>query len=165
MEISFVITEPATPENVGAAARALKTMGYSDLRLVNPCDHLSAPARWMAHASEDILEKAQVFLSLEEAVESCDFIVGTTAKQRNVRHDYLPLQQLAEFLEKKEKVIRRVAIVFGREESGLSNKELGFCDLLTTVPLNSPYPSLNLAQAVMLYAYELSSLFIRQERC
>lgn len=158
MDISFVISEPATPENVGAAARAMKTMGFSDLRLVNPCDHLSEQARWLAHASEEILEKAQIFSSLEEAVSSCDFIMGTSAKRRNVRQDYHPLQGLAGFLEKKQKVISHVAVVFGREESGLTNDELRLCDLVTSVQLKSPYPSLNLAQAVMLYAYELSSL-------
>jgi tRNA/rRNA methyltransferase len=156
MQISFILVEPSTPENVGAAARALKTMGFDNLRLVNPCDHLSEPARWLAHASTDILENAEVFPTFREAVSGFDFIIGTSAKKRSVKHDYFPLPGLAAFLAEKESRISKIAIVFGREESGLKNEELKFCDMVTTVPLKTTYPSLNLGQAVMLYAYELS---------
>lgn len=158
MHFSFVLIEPATPENVGAAARAIKTMGISDLRLVNPCDYLSEPARWLAHASNDILEKAQVFNTFKKAIEDIDFIIGTTAKKRSVKYDYFPLEKLPGLLLDKGNTIKSAALVFGREESGLTNAELKLCDLVTTVPLKNPYPSLNLAQAVMVYAYELSKI-------
>jgi len=158
MQISFILVEPATPENVGAAARALKTMGFFRLLLVNPCNHLSNEARWLAHASNEILEKAEILSDLEEAIKGFDFIVGTTAKKRSVKNDYLSLSELPLILEEKGNTINKIAIVFGREESGLKNEELKLCDLVTTVPLKTPYPSLNLAQAVMLYAYELSKL-------
>ncbi len=158
MNISFVLVEPAVPENVGAAARALKTMGFPNLRLVNPCDHLSDPARWLAHASNDILENAQVFPDLQTALAGFDLIVGTSAKKRSVKNDYFPLSDLPELLTEKGKSAQNVAIVFGREESGLTNEELRLCDLVTTVPLKTTYPSLNLSQAVMLYAYELSKI-------
>ncbi|MBN1987497.1 MAG: tRNA/rRNA methyltransferase [Prolixibacteraceae bacterium] len=158
MEICFILVEPATPENVGAAARALKTMGFASLRLVNPCDYLSPPARWLAHASSDILENATVFHSLEEALHDIDFKIGTTAKKRSVKNDYFPLPDLPDFLTRKKSSLQKTAVVFGREESGLTNEELKLCDLVTTVPLQTSYPSLNLAQAVMLYCYELSKL-------
>ena len=156
MHISFILVEPATPENIGAAARAIKTMGFGDLRLVNPCDHLADPARWLAHGSNDILEQASLFTSLSDAVKDVDFVIGTTAKQRSVKEDYLPARKLGQLLEGKKSFVRRAAVVFGREDSGLRNHELSCCDLVSSIPLASPFPSLNLAQAVMLYAYELS---------
>lgn len=156
MQISFVLVEPAVPENVGAAARALKTMGFSRLLLVNPCEYLSGPSKWLAHGSAEILENALVFSSLAEAVAGFDFIIGTSAKKRNVKHDSLPLPELRNFLKQKGDTIANAAVVFGREESGLTNDELKLCDLITTVPMKKLYPSVNLAQAVMLYAWELS---------
>ena len=115
MQISFVLVEPAVPENVGASARALKTMGFSSLYLVNPCDHLSGPARWLAHASGEILENARIFNSLEQALDEFDFVIGTTAKRRSVKVDYYPLDQIPSFLNKKQNIIQNLAVVFGRE--------------------------------------------------
>ncbi|MFW6369871.1 MAG: tRNA/rRNA methyltransferase [Bacteroidota bacterium] len=158
MLISFVLVEPATPENVGAAARAIKTMGFHKLLLVNPCDHLSDPARWLAHGSGEILENAQVFASLHQAVAGFDMVIGTTAKSRSVRYDYHPLTRLPEIIKSKGNTVKKVAIVFGREESGLRNEELKLCHLVSTVPMKTTFPSLNLAQAVMLYAWELSKI-------
>ena len=158
MNMVFILVEPSTPENVGATARAMKTMGFGELRLVNPCDHLSDPARWLAHASNDVLEEATVFDTFEEAISDIDFVIGTTAKQRLVKEDYLSTRELASLLRGKGDTVTRPAIVFGREDSGLRNEELRRCDLVSTVPLQTTYPSLNLAQAVMLYAYELSAL-------
>ena len=158
MKVSFILVEPAVPENVGAAARAMKTMGFSDMRLVNPCDHLSDPARWLAHASNDILENALVFPDFEEAVKDLDFIIGTSAKQRLVKEDYYSTRDLVKIIETKGGSVKHLGIVFGREDSGLRNEELRRCDMVSTVPLQTTYPSLNLAQAIMLYAYELSQI-------
>jgi tRNA/rRNA methyltransferase len=158
MNISFILVEPAVPENVGAAARAIKTMGFSDLRLVNPCDHLDMKAKMLAHASHEILENARVFTSLSEAITDLDFVIATSAKQRWVKLDIIPSNQLLKFLVEKENTISRIGVVFGREESGLTNDEINLCNRVSTVPLASPYPSINLAQTVMIYAYSLSSL-------
>lgn len=158
MLISFVLVEPSTPENVGAAARAIKTMGFYELLLVNPCNHLSDPARWLAHGSGEILENAKVFTSLQKAVAGFDLVIGTTAKSRSVKYDYHPLPRLPEIIKSKGNTVQKVAIVFGREESGLRNEELKLCHLVTTVPMKTTFPSLNLAQAVMLYAWELSKI-------
>ena len=158
MKISFILVEPAVPENIGAAARAVKTMGFSKLVLINPCHYLNGPARWLAHGSGEILENAVVFSSLNKAVGEFDFVIGTSAKKRSVKYDYFPLSNLAEFLKSKGNTVQNVAIVFGREESGLRNEELKLCDLVTTIPMKTTFPSLNLAQAVMLYAWELSKI-------
>jgi len=158
MEISFVLYKPAVPENIGAAARAIKTMGFKDLRLILPADHLSQKARMLAHGSNDILESAGVFDRFEECTQDLDFLVGTTARKRIAREDYIPAEDLKHALKIKEGHIRQVGIIFGSEESGLPNELLGQCDTASTITIKNPYPSLNLGQAVMLYAYELSGL-------
>ncbi len=156
MQITFILVEPAVPGNIGAAARAMKTMGFSGMRLVNPCDHLSEQARILAHASQEILESAGVYASLEAAREGLDLAVATTAGKRRTRVEYAPASELPSKLLAKGGAVGTAGIVFGREESGLTNAEIRMCDLVTTVPLARPYPSLNLAQAVMIYAYTLS---------
>lgn len=81
MQIHFILVEPAVPENVGAAARAMKTMGFTSLRLVNTKAHLAEEASWLAHASNEILENAQEFKTLQEAIHDIDWIIGTSAKK------------------------------------------------------------------------------------
>ncbi len=163
MECAFILVEPAVPENIGAAARALKVMGFSDLRLVNPTNHLADRARWLAHASGDLLESAGVYNSFEDAIADLDLTIGTTAKRRSVKYDYYRPEEIRKIITEKEEAVHRVGVVFGREESGLTNAELHRCDLLSTIPIANPYPSLNLAQSVMLYAYVLSELEWRSE--
>jgi tRNA/rRNA methyltransferase len=162
MQFTFVLVEPAVPGNIGAAARAIKTMGFSNLRLVNPCDHLAEEALMLAHGSHDILEGANVFSTLDEALDGLDLTVATTAKKRQARLKYSLLPDLADFLAMKGDSIQSTGIVFGREESGLSNDEIRMCDIVSSVPLSNPYPSLNLGQAVMLYAYTLSGFDVKK---
>ncbi|MBI9054135.1 MAG: tRNA/rRNA methyltransferase [Bacteroidales bacterium] len=164
MQIHFILVEPAVPENVGAAARAIKTMGFSSLRLVNTKAHLDEKAGWLAHASNEILENAQEFNSLKEAIEDIDWIIGTSAKKRRVNEDYYPSNKINDLIQAKANTIRNLAIVFGREESGLTNDELKLCDIVTSVPMKTTYPSLNLAQSVMIYAYTLSMLEYEEEK-
>ncbi len=163
MHIVFILVEPAVPENIGAAARAIKTMGFSELRLVKPCEYLTGPARWLAHASNEILENAKTYSSFKASIDNCDIIIGTSAKNRRINQDVVQMPDLPELIERKTNSNERVAIVFGREESGLKNEELAHCDIATTIPLKTTYPSLNLAQAVMLYAYTLSIKDIRKK--
>jgi tRNA/rRNA methyltransferase len=162
MEVYFILVEPAVPENVGASARAIKTMSFNKLRLVNPCDYLSMEAKKLAHGSNDVLSKAEVFSSLEGAIRDIDFTVGTSAKSRRVKHDYYPADMLVELINRKGASVNSVGIVFGREEYGLSNEEAQICDIICTIPMAAKYPSLNLSQAVMIMAYELSVLHFGQ---
>ena len=158
MDHFFILVEPAVPENIGASARAIKTMGFNNLRMVNPCDFRDGKAQWVAHGSREILDNAGVYKDLETATADLDFIVGTTSKKRRTNQDYYYPDHLKEIISSKQKSINKLGIVFGREESGLSNEELKLCDLISTIRLSRPYPSLNLSQSVMLYAYELSQL-------
>jgi len=158
MELIFILYKPAVPGNIGAAARAIKTMGFTRLRLIDPCNPLSEEARMMAHGSNDILENADVFKGFEEAVKDIDYLVGTTAKKRSPKVDYATPAEIREIIYSKKENINKIALLFGTEESGLPNEYLLECDIASTIPLKTHYPSLNLGQSVMLYAYELSVL-------
>lgn len=156
MELYFVLNRPIVPENIGSAARAIGTMGWSRLRLVNPCSHLQDRARWMATHSTAVLEGAQVFEELPQALSDLDFSVATTARNRKRHRDALSPRALAEALQEKSDSASGVALVFGPEDCGLSNSELALCDVVSAIPTSGSHASLNLAQAVMIYAYELS---------
>ncbi|WP_108651767.1 tRNA/rRNA methyltransferase [Dongshaea marina] len=158
MEIYFILVGAARGENVGAAARAMKTMGFANMRLVASDAHQSDQARWVAHGAQEILEQAESFDSVNEAVADMDLVIATTARRRGHCQQYLNPVELCQQLRDKQQNLARVAILFGREESGLTNQELEQADLLTYLPLKVSYPSLNLGQAIMLYSYELSSL-------
>lgn len=157
MQLYFVLMAPARPENVGAAARAMKTMGFSHLRLVASEVHRREEAQWVAHGAQDILAEAECFADLETALADMDLVIATTARQRGQLHYYLTPSQVCEQIRSKSG-LGKVAVLFGREDSGLSNTELARADLISYLPLRVSYPSLNLGQAIMLYAYELSSL-------
>lgn len=158
MQIFIILVKPAVPENVGAAARAMKTTGFKHLRLVKPCKYLEGKARWMAHGSGEILDQAEVFNSLNEAVADLDFVIGTSAKRRSAKGDHHPAENLLKILQDKEKSVNNSGLVFGREESGLTNDELRLCDISSFIPMAGRNPSLNLSQAVMLFAYLLSGI-------
>ena len=112
----------------------------------------------LAHGSHDILENAQVFSSLTEALHGIDFSFATSAKQRWVKQNIIPSTDIKDFIEKKGDSIGSVAIVFGGEESGLSNEDIALCDRVASIPLATQFPSLNLAQAVMVFAYSFSKV-------
>ncbi|OGS37543.1 MAG: tRNA/rRNA methyltransferase [Elusimicrobia bacterium RIFOXYB2_FULL_49_7] len=159
MTLHFILVKPRTPENVGAAARAIKTMGFRSLRLVAPCEYKSGKALWLAHGSNDLLEKAAVFSDLTEATADLDFIIATTARRRHaLKHLYHPINKLGGLLQGKQGAAEQIGILFGCEDFGLTNEELTRCDVVTYIPMAQAYPSLNLAQAVMIYAWELSQI-------
>jgi tRNA/rRNA methyltransferase len=159
MEIHFILVEPVLEENIGASARALKTMGFLNLRIVNPrTDILGDKAKMLAFASHDILIEAKIYDQLPDAIEDLDLVIGTSSKGRKTHVDCLEGIKLLQFLKDKKTYAQRVGIVFGREKSGLNNKELKQCDIITYIPMAQSYPSLNLGQAVMLYAFILSPL-------
>lgn len=158
MRLPIILVSPARAENVGAAARAMKTMGFTELRIVASDAHLKPEARWVAHGSGNILDNAQHFPTLADALHDVNFTVATTARSRAKFHYYATPQELIPLLEEKREWVGTAALVFGREDSGLTNEELALADVLTGVPMAADYPSLNLGQAVMVYCYQLSSL-------
>lgn len=155
MEVVFILVEPISSGNIGASARAIKTMGFNQLRLVNPPEYLNDEARKFAYSSQEILENTLVFGSLKDAISDIDFIVGTSAKRRRVKYDNYSANEIPDIITSKKGLVKKLAIVFGNEESGLNNDELRLCNIISFVPMNKSYPSLNLSQSVMIYAYEL----------
>lgn len=158
MELAFILVEPKRAANVGAAARALYTMGFGELRIVGDALHTAGDARALAHGSHEVLQATQTFPNLEAAIADLDLVIGTSAKTRHQRRYHYSPPELANLLQAKSASVRRAGLLFGREECGLSNAALSHCDLLTQVPQANPQPSLNLAQSVMVYSYSLSGL-------
>lgn len=157
MKLYFVLVAPARPANVGAAARAMKTMGFDAMRLVASRVHEEEEASWVAHGAQEILTQAEAFDTLPEALADMDLVIATTARERGRYQHYLTPGEIREQIRSKPS-LNKVAIVFGCEESGLSNEQLAEVDLISYLPLKVSYPSLNLGQAIMLYAYEMSQL-------
>ena len=149
--------QPSHPGNIGASARAMKNMGLSQLMLVQPAEFPSGIAVGRAASAVDLLERAQVVDSLETAVADCTLIIGASARKRSIPWPMLDPRGCAQktievITEKRE---NKVALVFGREDSGLSNEELQQCHFHVQIPANPDYSSLNLAAAVLLICYEL----------
>ena len=139
--------------NIGSAARAMKTMGCRDLRLVSPVDFPSREANYRAVAAADILESAQVYESLEDAVSDCSLVIGTSARSRKILWPLTTPRKCMEALTAKVP-FPRVALVFGREDHGLSNEELHLCHQHVHVPASDDYPTLNHAATVQVLCYE-----------
>ncbi|GGD27438.1 tRNA (cytidine/uridine-2'-O-)-methyltransferase TrmJ [Franconibacter daqui] len=158
MRLPVILVSPARAENIGAAARAMKTMGFTELRIVASEAHREPAARIVAHGAGDIIDNIKEFETLEQALADVDFTVATTARSRARFHYYATPQALLPVLAEKAQWMNTLALVFGREDSGLTNEELALADMLTGVPMVADYPSLNLGQAVMVYCYQLTSL-------
>jgi tRNA (cytidine32/uridine32-2'-O)-methyltransferase len=152
--IKIVLVETSHPGNIGAVARAMKNMAMDNLCLVKPKIFPSADATARASGADDILANAKVYAMLPEAIADCQLVLGTSARCRTISWPELTPREFA------EKVIihepgNKVAILFGRENSGLKNHELDLCHYLLRIPCNSAYSSLNIAAAVQVICYEL----------
>ncbi|CAG0993717.1 tRNA (cytidine/uridine/adenosine-2'-O-)-methyltransferase TrmJ [Methylophilaceae bacterium] len=158
----IVLCQTSHPGNIGAAARAMKTMGLTRLHLVSPASFPDAHATVMATGAADVLQNTKVFTSLEDALQGCALVIGLSARKRQLSHELLPVRQAAE---RAVSVAgdQQVALVFGTEMSGLSNAELDLCQLLAMIPTNPDFSSLNLAAAVQVVSYELRMASLNQE--
>jgi len=153
--VYFVLVEPREPGNIGASARAIKNMGFRNLCLVKPPSEMPEEARWFAHNAHDVLCSAKVYDSVEEAIRDKAVVVGTTRRKGKKRGMILTTAKgspgIRDLASKN-----KVAILFGRETKGLYNDEIDECNFMITIPSSKSQPSLNLSQAVMIIAYELS---------
>jgi tRNA/rRNA methyltransferase len=154
--IAIVLSRPSHPGNIGAAARAMKTMGFADLALVQPRHFPDPDATAMAAGAADVLAGASVFQTLEAALRDCVLAIGFSARARDLSHRVEALRDCTAEVHAAASA-GRVALVFGNETSGLSNEELSLCQRLCCVPANPEYSSLNLAAAVQIACYELAS--------
>lgn len=151
--IRIVMVQTWHPGNIGAAARAMKNMGISDLVLVNPVEYPSESATSMAAGATDVLEQATIVSSVEEAIADCQLVLATSARSRS--HPW-PIQEAREAAQQisQESSTGKVAILFGPERMGLHNEHLRLAHFHMDIPGNPDYPVLNVAQAVQLVCYE-----------
>lgn len=161
-KIRIVLVNTSHPGNIGATARAMKTMGLSQLFLVSPKFFPHPKAIEMSSHADDILDQARVVSSLAEALDNCSLAIGTSARSRTIDLPLLDPRNSAKKLltELDTTSMSHVAIVFGREDSGLTNEELLHCHYHVNIPSNPEYSSLNLAAAVQILCYELRVFFL-----
>ncbi len=151
--IKIVLCQTSHPGNIGAAARAMKTMGLKQLVLVNPKQFPSEEATARASGATDVLDNAQVVASLEEGVDDCRLVIGTSSRNRALPWPLVEPREIKSIIE-REPTALPMAIVFGRESTGLLNEELQLCHYHVNIPANPDYMSLNLAAAVQVICYE-----------
>ncbi len=159
--IRIVLIGTTHPGNIGAVARAMKNMCLERLYLVQPKRYPSAEATDRASGADDLLQRARVCATLDEALQGCRMVVGASARLRSVNWPQVNPRECAQQL-LGEAQHGEVAIIFGRESSGLSNSELDRCHLLAHIPANEEYSSLNLSQAVQVLTYELHMASLNQ---
>jgi len=150
--IRIVLCRPSHPGNIGSAARAMKTMGLTDLRLVTPERYPAKEATWMATNAGDVLEKAVVHENLLDAIRDCTASFAMSARGRERSPQVLDVRTAAA---KAVEIDGPIAFVFGNEMAGLTNEEMFACQHLVHIPASREFSSLNLAQAVQVVAYEL----------
>ena len=154
--LKFILVGTTHPGNIGAAARAIKNMGMNRLELVSPKEFPHEKAFFRAKAATDVLEEAAVHQTLKDAIADCNFVVGTSARNRKVPWPLVNPREAAErIITLNQNSADKIAVVFGREDRGLTNEELGLCNLHVNIPSSKEYPSLNLSQAVQIIAYEI----------
>lgn len=151
--IRIVLVETSHPGNIGAAARAMKTMGLSQLTLVSPKKFPHEEATFRAAGADDLLANASVVNTLPEALAGCDWVIGASVRSRKLVRPILDPKQGTEKI--RDALTGHVAIVFGRESNGLCNEELSLCHEQIMIPADANFSSLNLAAAVQVIAYEL----------
>lgn len=157
-QICVVLVGTTQPGNIGSTARAMENMGVTDLRLVNPCEIDHPEARMFSMNARHLLYEATVFDSLPDAVQDCRLIIATSARQRDKLHTSTSIYELPEIIQSC-KPGAPIAIVFGPEQSGLTNEDMSVCNEWVYIPTYGKTGSLNLAQAVMVLLYEASKLY------
>src|SRR5690554_4650161 len=161
--LRIVLVNTTHPGNIGGAARAMKNMGLSRLYLVAPKEYPSDKATWRSAGALDVLDNAVVVDTLDEAIAGCGLVVGTSARERRIPWPLLdPRECGTNVVSEAEQ--HEVALVFGREDRGLTNEELHKCNYHMHIPANPDYSSLNLATAVQVITYEVRMASLQADR-
>ncbi len=152
-KINIVLHHTSHPGNIGATARAMKNMGFTSLRLVNPKSYPSPEATSRASGAEDVLKTLTVYSNIKSAISDCELVVGASARNRGISLPTITPEEFAlmTLLHSSEKV----ACVFGNEQAGLSNEEISLCQYQLVIPTSDKYSSLNLGMAVQIICYEV----------
>lgn len=153
-QIQIILVETSHSGNIGSAARAMKTMGIGNLRLVAPKQPIDEQAISLAAGAKDVLDNVQIYATFDQAIADCQLVIGTSARLRHLQNSLIEPRKCGEIsMQRAEQ--GKVAIVFGRERVGLTNEELLKCHYHLHFPTNPDYGSLNLAMAVQLACYEI----------
>lgn len=161
-DIRVVLVNTSHSGNIGSAARAMKTMGLSKLYLVDPACQIDSHASALSAGASDVLGNAVIVDKLEDAIADCSLTIGTSARSRTLSWPMVEPRECGEKLV-EEAINNPVALVFGRENSGLTNEELQLCNYHVCIPANPEYSSLNLAMAVQTLCYETRMAFLNQQ--
>ncbi|WP_371372921.1 tRNA (cytosine(32)/uridine(32)-2'-O)-methyltransferase TrmJ [Thalassotalea aquiviva] len=161
--VRIVLVNTSDCRNIGSAARAMKTMGLKNLVLVDPIEMPNGQAQALAAGATDVLANAKVVSTMKEAIEDCGLVVGTSARSRTLPWPMLEPRECGAQMVKEGKDYP-VALVFGRESSGLTNDELQLCHYHVAIPANPEYSSLNLAMAVQTLSYEVRMNFLADQQ-
>ena len=159
--VRIVMVETSHPGNIGAAARAMKTMGISQLVLVSPQKFPDAEATFRSAGADDLLEKAVVVSDLKSALKDCEWVIGASVRQRKLSRTIYTPKMCADKI--RDELTGHIAIVFGRESSGLTNEELSFCHDQIFIPTNPDFSSLNVASAIQVICYELRMSYLSEK--
>ncbi|MCD5424891.1 MAG: RNA methyltransferase [Methanosarcinaceae archaeon] len=157
LHIKIILVEPLYQGNVGSVARVIKNFGFNELILVNPCV-LEGESRAMSAGASDILNNARTVESISDAIGSANIVIGTTGikSSKYDEHIRMPYYSPESIREKLKGIDGTIAILFGREDCGLTNEELKLCDMISIIPASIIYPIMNLSHAVCIMLYELS---------
>jgi tRNA/rRNA methyltransferase len=160
--ISIILVEPQGPINIGACCRVMKNFGFKDLRLVNPCQgYKSKDGRKMALNAMDILKSAKLYKTLNSALEDCNIAFGTTRRRGKYRSDFITPDITAKKIQAYDD-LTKIALVFGREDSGLTTNELKKCQKFVTIPTDDAFASMNLSHAITILLYEINGKIINK---
>ncbi|ATD22164.1 TPA: RNA methyltransferase [Acinetobacter baumannii] len=162
-QVRIVMVNTTLPANIGSALRAMKTMGLSKLVLVSPKTYPHPDIQALAAGAQDLLEQVEIVETLEEAIKDCHLVFGTSARSRTIPWPLLDVRPASKEAIKAAAQGQQIAIVFGREDRGLTNEELALANYHLTIPVNSDYGVLNVAQAIQVVCYELRMSVLEQK--
>ncbi|MDC0166234.1 RNA methyltransferase [Gammaproteobacteria bacterium] len=153
--INIVLVETSHPGNIGSVARAMKTMGLSKLSLINPRKFPSGEANALSGNATDILENAQIYKTIEDAIKTSTFVYATSSRNRTIQWPTVNVEEAAELILNQTTAEKEISILFGREDRGLTNEELQLANTHIEIPANPNYPVLNLAMSAQILSYEI----------
>ena len=153
--INIVLVETSHPGNIGSVARAMKTMGLTNLSLVNPKEFPSGDANALSGNARDVLDAAKIYPTLEAAIKESTFVYATSARNRSINWPTVNPEKAADQILNQVTGKKEVSIIFGREDRGLTNEELQLANYHLEIPANPDYPVLNIAMSVQIVTYEL----------
>ena len=161
IDIEFILVEPSHSGNIGACARAIKNMGFEKLAIVKPRKTITEEAFHRAKSAKDILENAVIYESFDQAIEEKNLILATSARERTIPWPTFYIDEISEEIKGELKAEKtKSAIIFGREDNGLSNEELQKCHIHLVIPTSDEYSSLNLSHALQLVAFEIRKIYL-----